>query len=282
MSFYKMERGWMDSPMFGDAPYTEREAWSWLVGAAVYEDSEFPINGKRIKLKRGQLSHSLRFMAEKFKWSKNKVQRFLDKLEEWDSIIVKNGTENGTGQNIITICNYNKYQDKREKRGTESGTAKHEKAGQDRDKEKEYIINTADDNARANGKVHVEVGKKISQITGWDKDPNWFGDYSRIEAWLQRGWIPDRDIYPTIQRIMRKRDGPPRSLKYFEQAIADAHKANTAPLPKGKTEHGTDSQKLTKRERMEAAADAAIESILASQENEAGSGPVQIPDYSKL
>lgn len=131
MTFYKMERGWLDSDVFGGEPYTEREAWAWMIGEAHYIEVETPLLGRRVKLKRGQFSHSIRFMADKFKWSKNKVDRFLKKLELWDMI----QTESGTGQNIITICNYSKYQDNNKKSGTDTGTG----AGQERDKDKEIL-----------------------------------------------------------------------------------------------------------------------------------------------
>lgn len=84
----------------------------------------------------------------------------------------------------------------------------------------------------------VAVGKQISKITGWDKDPNWFGDYSRIGAWLAEGFDPDLDIIPTVQRVMASRKGsPPKNLRYFEQAIADANAQRLQPVAKGNPDH---------------------------------------------
>lgn len=66
-------------------------------------------------------------------------------------------------------------------------------------------------------------------------DPNWHGDGGRVRAWLADGADLERDILPTIERIMAKRNGqgPPRSLKYFDQAIVDAKATRLAPLPNG-------------------------------------------------
>jgi len=145
MSFHKIERGWQQSAIFGDAAYSERDAWVWLIGSATWKNQAKPIaiNGVPVKLKRGQLSHSLRFMAEKFQWEKNKVDRFLKKLVLWK--MVKIGTINGTRQNIITICNYSKYQDtqhsKQDSKQDESGTG----AGQEQDKDKEGKEDTKKD-----------------------------------------------------------------------------------------------------------------------------------------
>lgn len=90
-------------------------------------------------------------------------------------------------------------------------------------------------------KKAVAVGKRISGITGWDKDPRWFGDYSRCHAWLSAEWDIELDIIPTVQNVMFKRGNkpPPKTLKYFENAIADAYAYRTSPTPKGNAQNGT-------------------------------------------
>lgn len=109
MSYYKMERGWLDSPMWGEDAYSKREAFEWLIGEAAWDDSKIVAtpNGKPFRLKRGQVYASIRFMARKFQWSENKVIRYLDFLSVWGAV----KTETNTGQTVITICNYSKYQD---------------------------------------------------------------------------------------------------------------------------------------------------------------------------
>ena len=103
---------------------------------------------------------------------------------------------------------------------------------------------TTDSSAREKSD-HVRVGEQISKITGWDQNPSWFGDYSRIEQWLANGWDAEMDIYPTVKRLMAKKTGPPpTTLKYFEQAIADAYAYRNSPIPKGKADgkQHTDNQ----------------------------------------
>lgn len=87
---------------------------------------------------------------------------------------------------------------------------------------------------------HVKLGMKIAAIAGWSNDPNWFGNYSRIEVWLKNGWCAERDILPTVTRVMAKRSTPPKTLNYFEQAIADAHTYRKSPLKKGNTNEITE------------------------------------------
>lgn len=76
---------------------------------------------------------------------------------------------------------------------------------------------------------------RVLDAMGVRNDPNWHGDGGRVRAWINDGADLELDILPTIKRIMEKRNGqePPRSLKYFDQAIADAKATRLNPLPPG-------------------------------------------------
>ena len=91
-------------------PFTEFEAWYWLIEAAAFAVCEVPVmNGNRreiLTLQPGQLSHSIRFLARAWKWSPNRVQRFLRDLAMDRSV----ATQTDTAQTIITLCNWDKYQ----------------------------------------------------------------------------------------------------------------------------------------------------------------------------
>jgi hypothetical protein len=78
---FAVDRGIWDHPMFADEPFTEREAWSWLIGEASFKARARNIGGKIVQLERGQLAASVRFMAERWKWSKSRVDRFLKRLK---------------------------------------------------------------------------------------------------------------------------------------------------------------------------------------------------------
>lgn len=107
MSWYRMERGWKDHAFFSKEPYSERDAWQWMIEEAHWKPGVVSVLGKPISLKRGQFTASVRFMAEKFQWSKDRVKRFLKRCVSWGMI----ECETATGQSLVTICNYEKYQD---------------------------------------------------------------------------------------------------------------------------------------------------------------------------
>jgi len=115
--------------------YSRFEAWLDLLQSTRFEDTKLLIGNRFIDVKRGQVPVSLRYLASRWNWGKNKVDNFF-KLLELDKMITK-GTAKGTGQTLITICNYDMYNLKPKKprqpagqEGDSSGTA----AGQEGDK----------------------------------------------------------------------------------------------------------------------------------------------------
>lgn len=87
--------------------FSRFEAWLDLVQSARFEDTKQLIGNRFIEVKRGQMLISLRFLASRWQWSTKKVNSFLDLLIQ-DKMIIKE-TPKETGQTVVTICNYDKY-----------------------------------------------------------------------------------------------------------------------------------------------------------------------------
>jgi hypothetical protein len=100
----KMEHPVLQSP----GPSSKKEAWWWLNANAAYRDVAVVVGtgarARTVKLKRGQLCHSLRFLGEAWGWDHVKVSRFLNTLR--NSGLLELGPDNATGQTLITICEY--------------------------------------------------------------------------------------------------------------------------------------------------------------------------------
>jgi hypothetical protein len=103
---FAVDRGIWDHPLFRRDELTEREAFLWLVSEAAFKSRRVRLGSTLVQLERGQLAHSLRFMAAKWKWKEPRVRRFLARLKS--DAMIDAGTD--AGQTIITICNYCKYQ----------------------------------------------------------------------------------------------------------------------------------------------------------------------------
>jgi hypothetical protein len=104
--YFKVERDFLDSDFWLSEPFTKPQAWVDLFGTANHAPGYFVKRGIKIPLKRSQNGRSELTLASRWKWSRNKVRRFLKGLEKEKSISLKQ--DNKTS--IITICNYEIYQ----------------------------------------------------------------------------------------------------------------------------------------------------------------------------
>lgn len=125
--FAKAHRELIEHPLFvGRAD--RLGAWLWLFTMAAWKPTRHDVNGKTVTVNRGQLCASYRQMADAWGWSLGAVQRFLTRLKT-DTMIE---TQADTGKMIITICNYDKYQDDTLEADTPSDTPSDTRAIHDR------------------------------------------------------------------------------------------------------------------------------------------------------
>lgn len=104
---FAVDRGIFDHPLFANNdPLTDREAWLWLLSEAAWKPRRVRFGTQIVTLNRGQIGHSLRFMASKWSWSEAKVRRFLGRLKT--DAMIDAGID--AGQTIVTIRNYDVYQ----------------------------------------------------------------------------------------------------------------------------------------------------------------------------
>jgi hypothetical protein len=81
----------------------------------------------------------------------------------------------------------------------------------------------------------MALADEIAVIAGHDLQfipPEWCGAPARVQMWFNQGWSAPFVLQSVKAQMHRKRDGPPRSIQYFERGIADAMARSEAPLPK--------------------------------------------------
>lgn len=100
-----------DSARFG--------AWFWIVATACWKPTRFSIGGNTITIDRGQLCASRAQLSKAWGWSPSAVERFLTRLETEQ--MIERAT--GQGRSVITVCNYDKYQDFSDVPGQATGQA---------------------------------------------------------------------------------------------------------------------------------------------------------------
>lgn len=156
--FIAVDRGIFDHPLFDEKhEFSRREAWLWLLSEAEWKPREKYIGSRKIQVERGQLAHSIRFIADVWGWHKSKVERFIGRLKTETMI----ETASETGLLVITICNYGKYQSppvgKRDSKRGAAETA----ARQQRDKPKEINNPT---NTSSNEEVVVVARDPVKTV----------------------------------------------------------------------------------------------------------------------
>lgn len=96
----------MKDPLYMSETFTKWHAWCDLIILAYYTPAEFFIRGIKVKAKRGCVYMGSLELAERWRWSRGKVNRFLDYLTKDKRISVQKNNV----VSCITILNYEKYQ----------------------------------------------------------------------------------------------------------------------------------------------------------------------------
>lgn len=124
----KKDKGWIklyrqisDSYIWtASEPFDRRSAWIDLLLMANHEERSFLLrNGKNQTVQEGQLFTSTGHLAERWHWSRGRVNRYLALLSEQGMCKVS-GTPSGT---LLTLINYGNFQHGRTANGTTDGTS---------------------------------------------------------------------------------------------------------------------------------------------------------------
>lgn len=103
----KLHRKIIDNWIWDDPE--KLRAWLDILLMVNHENKQIPFNGHIKTIHRGEKLTSLSKLAERWKWTRNRVSRFIDLLCEAD-MVTADRTANGT---LLTVVNYGVYQSQR-------------------------------------------------------------------------------------------------------------------------------------------------------------------------
>ena len=139
-----MAQGWISlnrelmSHWVWDCEFSAGQAWVDLLLYANHSHAKLMIKGQLIEVNRGQQARSELTLSKAWKWSRNKVRRFLKNLEKDGMIELKSGHLT----TVITICNYDSFQSN----DTACDTAKGQQAKQQKDNSRNTNNNVNNEN----------------------------------------------------------------------------------------------------------------------------------------
>ena len=132
----KLHRKLADDPLWLSEPFTKGQAWVDLLMMANHEDRKIIVRNNIVHVKAGQRIISVEQLANRWRWSRVKVRRFLKMLENDTSISTTCDRTNGTS---ITIEKWAFYQGERPSNGTTIDTSNRTSNGHQTDINKNDI-----------------------------------------------------------------------------------------------------------------------------------------------
>ena len=167
-------------------------AWIDILLMANHEDRDVVFNGHVIKIKKGQKLTSLAKLSERWRWSRNRVDRYLRLLSD-AGMVTANRTPNGT---LLTVEKYGFYQtswdsDEATDEATHGATHGAADGAQTRIKElkNEEEVKRGRDRPRFVPPTLDDVSDYFWKI-GCDSDPQLFIDYYEARGWrLSKGMV---------------------------------------------------------------------------------------------
>ncbi len=109
----KLHRQIAENKLWLAEPFTKAQAWIDLILLANHKDGQILSRGIWVEVKRGQVGWSEVKLAERWKWSRGKLRRFLGELKTVQQI----EQQNGNVTSLITITNYEQYQSTEQQNG---------------------------------------------------------------------------------------------------------------------------------------------------------------------
>jgi len=145
-----LHRQIMDNPLYFSEKFTKTQAWIDLLLLASTKNSFVNARGCIVRISRGQVGWSKERLAQRWRWSRRTVARFLDFLEESEQISQKKEDPRRKIIGIITIRNFNFYQKNTTECTTECTTeSPQEEAEKTEKKEKNAHQNTSQNTQHA-------------------------------------------------------------------------------------------------------------------------------------
>ena len=170
----KLHRSMFDNDLWTAEPFTKGQAWIDLIGHANHRPASIWIRGIEVSVERGQLAWSELTMADRWKWSRGKVRRYLRMLQDRGMVI----QQTNKVTTVLTICKYETYQAEQTADETTDETTGRTTNGQQTDN-KRYTNKNVKNGENVKEQINIVIsylndraGKKFRNVQGNAKHIN--------------------------------------------------------------------------------------------------------------
>lgn len=202
----KISRSITSHWLWSYTPFTYGQAWIDLLLLANYEDKKTLLNGKLVICKRGDVNLSIAKLAERWKWNRKTVRKFLDVLAS-DKMVALTVTKQRT---TISIVNYDNFQCLGTTERATPRTTTGQRYGQRRDitkeikeiKENKEIYIVVLDYLNEKAKKHFKVNdKNKALIDARINDGATLEDFKRVIDIKAAQWLNNPDMNGYLRPI---------------------------------------------------------------------------------
>jgi len=172
-----MERGYIklfrriqDDPLYFGETFTKTHAFIDLLLLANHKEMYIVKRGIQIKIKRGQVGYGEEKLADRWKWSRGKVRRFLEYLVKDEKIVLMTVQKNIAVSRVIELVNYNIHQVNKTQTETEGSTENGRKTVQEQEC-KEGKEGKKDIKLYVPDEEHLKLAKKLGRLI-FKNNPN--------------------------------------------------------------------------------------------------------------
>jgi len=150
LGWIRLYRSSFNNRLYFSEPFTRWQAWCDLLLLANHKSGMFRVRGIKVEILRGQTGYSAVELADRWRWSRGKVNRFLIELKDEHQIV----QQKNNVTTLVSIVNYEKYQTGGTANGTLVGTLVEQETVQQTVQQTD--INKNDNNEKNDKKVKKE------------------------------------------------------------------------------------------------------------------------------
>lgn len=157
--YVSIHRSLQEHWLWNEKPFDKKSAWIDLLLMVNYKDNKIMFDNELIEIRRGERITSIKKLCDRWGWSNTKVRNFLKVLEKDNMISLKIAPQKAT---VISIVNYNKFQDTNTTKNTTETSQKHYR--NTTETSQKHINNKENKENNNNNKYPESVQRKFDEL----------------------------------------------------------------------------------------------------------------------